>query len=100
MDDDFAVHLGGLAALNTNLNSASGRLGAALGSMRDVGVAPLGTEDLDRACGEFQRSWEHGLGKLGECVELVRTGIDASCGDYAEVERVLDEVFSRLGGSL
>ncbi|MCY7344199.1 MAG: hypothetical protein LH603_20780 [Pseudonocardia sp.] len=93
---DLAVDLDGLASLGANLDRARDQLDSTLAAMRDVGSAPLGTEDLDRACAEFQRSWEYGLSKLGECIGMIRTGIDGTAGSYAEVERALSEGFARM----
>lgn len=91
---DLQVDLEGLAALAARLDGARDGLSGALGAMADVGAAPLGTDELDRACGEFQQSWSYGLGKLGECVEAVRGGVDASSATYTQAEQCIADTFT------
>lgn len=98
--EDFTVDLEGLGALGSNLDRGSEQLDGALRAMRDVGPAPLGTDDLDRACADFHGSWSHGLGKLGECVGKVRTGIDGTAASYAELEQALTVAFARMKDAL
>ncbi len=95
---DLSMDLDGLASLGSELNGARDRLGGALAAMRDVGAAPLGTDELDRACGEFQESWRHGLGRLGECVDAVRTGVDGTRATYAEAESAIARAFAAAEG--
>lgn len=93
---DFAVDIEALTALGSDLERSREQLGAALAVMRDIGAASLGTDGLDRACQEFQESWAYGLGRLGECIDAVRAGVEATALAYAEVDRGMAEGFGQM----
>lgn len=92
----FTVDLDELAAMRERLAEARERLGGALSALGEAAAGPLGTDDLDKACEEFRRSWSHGLGRLEKCVEVVGTGIESTRAQYAAGE---DVVAASFGGA-
>lgn len=93
---DFTVDIEDLTALGTQLDRGREQMRVAVDRMRDVGPGPLGTAELDDACAGFRESWTHGLGKLGECIDLVGGGVDATRAAYAEADSGLATGFERM----
>lgn len=97
---DFTVDVDGLAGLGSDLDRGQEQLDETLRAMRDVGPAPLGTDELDRACAEFHHSWQYGLGRLGECVQRVRTGVEGTAASYAAADDALCTAFRAMADVL
>ncbi|MFF3610197.1 hypothetical protein [Streptomyces sp. NPDC002580] len=69
-------------------------------ALEDATVTGLGTDDLDRACEDFQDSWKYGADQIGEQTEDLAKIIAKSRDSYREVDRALEQALrkARNGG--
>lgn len=93
---DFEVDLAKLQMLSTRLDESGAMMTGALDAMRGAQASQLGDPDLQRACEEFRESWDYGLGKTVDCIEVIREKVDQTHNWYAETEQALVDLIRGL----
>ncbi|MEV6016237.1 hypothetical protein WJM95_12260 [Streptomyces sp. f51] len=66
-------------------------------ALQDATVTGLGTDDLDRACEDFQGDWKYGADRIGEQTEDLARIIGKSRDGYREVDRALEQALGKAG---
>ncbi|MDH6220215.1 hypothetical protein [Streptomyces pseudovenezuelae] len=65
-------------------------------ALHDSGVDGLGTDDLDKACDEFQKDWHYGAkeiaGQIEELTDLTKKAKD----DFHEVDVALEKALEKV----
>ncbi|WP_371548851.1 hypothetical protein OG266_27150 [Streptomyces sp. NBC_00554] len=64
-------------------------------ALEDATVTGLGTDDLDRACEDFQDDWKYGADQIGEQTEDLAKIIGKSRDSYREVDKALEEALKK-----
>ncbi|MFD4523059.1 hypothetical protein ACFWP7_03790 [Streptomyces sp. NPDC058470] len=67
-------------------------------ALEDATVTGLGTDDLDRACEDFQDEWKYGADQIGEQTEDLAKIIGKSKDSYREVDKALEEALKKPAG--
>ncbi|RCW45157.1 hypothetical protein DFQ14_103121 [Halopolyspora algeriensis] len=93
---DFTVDIGGLEAMEKNLDRAKDNLGSALKAMEDIGPDSIGPDSLDEACAQFREDWQRGIGEIGECVDKITTGLGQAKNQYQQLESALQDGFAKM----
>jgi len=89
-----AVELEGfMKLLDGSITSLKGLRSALAGAT----VGGLGTEDLDKACEEFQEDWKYGAEQIGEQAEDLSKIIGQSKDAFNEVEDALVKALEKPG---
>lgn len=99
-EPDFKVDLGGLGALNKNLDRTAENVDKATKRLANLGPDKIGPDVLDEACADFRDDWEEGLEKLREAIGDIRDGVDKAKNSYAEAENQLKESLKKMEGDL
>ncbi|MHC3475518.1 hypothetical protein ACYF6T_43590 [Streptomyces sp. 7R007] len=63
--------------------------------LHDPGVNGLGTDDLDRACDEFQEDWRYGAKEIGEQIQELTDIAKKAKNDFHEVDLALEEALEK-----
>lgn len=64
-------------------------------ALEDATVTGLGTDDLDRACEDFQDDWKYGADQIGEQTEDLAKIIGKSRDSYREVDKALEAALKK-----
>ncbi|MFF1699499.1 hypothetical protein ACFVXC_38725 [Streptomyces sp. NPDC058257] len=89
-----AVELEGfMKLLDGSVTSLKGLRSALAGAT----VGGLGTEELDKACEEFQGDWKYGAEQIGEQAEDLSKIIEQSKDAFMEVENALLKALEKPG---
>ena len=67
-------------------------------ALEDATVTGLGTDDLDRACEDFQDHWKFGADQIGEQTEALAEIVGKSRDSYREVDKALEAALSQGAG--
>ncbi|WP_345699279.1 WXG100 family type VII secretion target [Kitasatospora terrestris] len=90
----FAVQVGDLDRLLSDLHRSQEDLRTALDAMRDTGPKTTGSTALDHACDEFHDSWDDAIKKIADGTRQVEEGLTATKKAYQETDRALRDAFS------
>ncbi|MEW2161826.1 hypothetical protein AB0912_02335 [Streptomyces sp. NPDC007084] len=63
-------------------------------ALEDATVTGLGTDDLDRACEDFQENWKFGTDQIGEQTEDLAKIVGKSRDSYREVDKALERALA------
>lgn len=63
-------------------------------ALEDATVTGLGTDDLDRACEDFQDNWKFGADQIGEQTEDLAKIVGKSRDSYREVDKALEQALA------
>lgn len=66
-------------------------------ALADATVGGLGTEDLDKACEDFQSDWKYGAEQIGEQTEDLSKIIEQNKNAFMEVEDALTKAMKKAG---
>ena len=104
MADRLAVDGDELAHFMKMLRKSTDSLRGLRRALEDATVTGLGTDDLDRACEDFQDEWKYGADQIGEQTEDLAKIIGKSKDSYREVDKALEEALKKpregkVGGS-
>jgi uncharacterized protein YukE len=89
----FDVDLETLTKLVSSLEQASDRMTAANKALRSASATDLGSRDIDKAGGEVQDRWKHGIGKITEASKKITDGLRETQKVYREVEEAITKLF-------
>jgi len=89
VDGDELAHF--MKMLRKSIDSLKGLRKA----LEDATVTGLGTDDLDRACEDFQDNWKYGADQIGEQTEDLAKIIGGSKDSYREVDKALEEALKK-----
>ncbi|MFJ4831414.1 hypothetical protein ACIP79_16040 [Streptomyces sp. NPDC088747] len=95
MADRLAVDGDELAHFMKMLRKSGDSLKGLRKALEDATVTGLGTDDLDRACENFQDEWKYGADQIGEQTEDLAKIIGRSKDSYREVDRALEEALGK-----
>ncbi|MFE1285543.1 hypothetical protein [Streptomyces sp. NPDC058751] len=98
MAERLAVDGDELSHFMNLLRRSTGSLQGLRRALEDATVTGLGTDDLDRACEEFQDDWKYGADRIGEQTEDLSKIIGKSRDGYREVDRALERSLRKAGG--
>ncbi|BAJ30381.1 MULTISPECIES: hypothetical protein [Kitasatospora] len=90
----FRVEVDELSKLMQQLKDSQQDMREALRAMRDTGPKTTGTKDLDRACDDFDDSWQDAITRISQGVEALEAKLDQTCKNYGETEEALRAMFS------
>ncbi|RZQ62746.1 hypothetical protein [Amycolatopsis suaedae] len=93
---DFTVDIGGLEALQKNLNRTKENIDGATKKLDVLGPDSIGSDELDEACADFREDWEEGLEEIKEAVEQIAEGLDKAMQSYHEVEEGIRENLRKM----
>lgn len=94
---DFTVSLGELRKLKTKLEDSEAQLDEAMRRMKDTGPKNLGKRVLDKACEDFEESWDHGLSKTKERIKVLNEALPAIIAAYEQTEEEIKSAFANTG---
>ncbi|WP_055702591.1 type VII secretion target [Streptomyces silaceus] len=77
------------------LNRSNSSLKALRRALADATVTGLGTDDLDKACEEFQDDWKFGAEQIGKQTEDLAKIIGKSKQSYQEVDKALEAALNK-----
>ncbi|WP_055567415.1 hypothetical protein [Streptomyces atriruber] len=77
------------------LNRSTTSLKGLRKALADATTSGLGTDDLDRACEEFQDEWKYGAEQIGKQTEDLAKIIGKSKDSYREVDKALEEAMKK-----
>lgn len=97
---DFTVDIGGLDALQKNLDRSSENIDTATKQLADLAPGDLGPQALDQACADFRSDWKGGLGEIRDAVSAIWEGLDYAKNAYSEVEHVINTNLHEMAGSI
>ncbi|MEV7340734.1 hypothetical protein [Streptomyces sp. NPDC093544] len=97
MADRLAVDGDELAHFMKMLRKSTDSLRGLRRALEDATVTGLGTDDLDRACEDFQDEWKYGADQIGEQAEDLAKIIGKSKDSYREVDKALEEALKKPG---
>ncbi|MCX5558103.1 hypothetical protein [Streptomyces sp. NBC_00038] len=97
MADRLAVDGDELAHFMKMLRKSTDSLKGMRRALEDATVTGLGTDDLDRACEDFQDDWKYGADQIGEQTEDLAKIIGKSRDSYREVDKALEEALKKPG---
>ncbi|RJQ66937.1 hypothetical protein D5S17_34695 [Pseudonocardiaceae bacterium YIM PH 21723] len=80
------MDLGVLQQFVSSLTQSKERMDSALKSLGGGIAGAVGSDALNDAAGEFQETWEYGLGELGKKIDDTNKGVDAAHKVYKQVE--------------
>ncbi|MBW5425397.1 hypothetical protein GKQ77_28200 [Streptomyces sp. BG9H] len=66
-------------------------------ALADATVGGLGTDDLDKACEDFQEDWKYGAEQIGEQTEDLSKLIEQNKNAFMEVEAALAKAMNKAG---
>ncbi|MEU6125069.1 hypothetical protein [Streptomyces sp. NPDC047123] len=66
-------------------------------ALADATVDGLGTDDLDKACEDFQADWKYGAEQIGEQTEDLSKIIEQNKDAFMEVEAALYKAMQKPG---
>jgi hypothetical protein len=95
--DRLAVDGDELAHFMKMLRKSTDSLRGLRRALEDATVTGLGTDDLDRACEDFQDEWKYGADQIGEQAEDLAKIIGKSKDSYREVDKALEEALKKPG---
>lgn len=93
---DFTVDVGGLTALEKNLQRTVENIGEALDRMKEIGPKSIGPDSLDAACADFTADWQGGLEKISEAVDVIKGSVDKAIQGYVELEANLRDTLTQM----
>ncbi|MFH8609037.1 hypothetical protein ACH4D5_16315 [Streptomyces sp. NPDC018029] len=67
------------------------------GALADATVGGLGTDELDKACEDFQEDWKYGAEQIGEQTEDLSKIIEQNKNAFMEVEKALTKAMNKAG---
>ena len=94
---DFKVSLDELRRLKKKLEDSQAQLDEAMRRMKDTGPKDLGKRVLDKACEDFEDSWEFGLGKTQERIKVLNDALPAIIKAYEQTEQEIQGAFQHTG---
>ncbi|MFF0095596.1 hypothetical protein ACFYSF_37565 [Streptomyces canus] len=94
---DFQVSLDELRRLKKKLEDSESQLDEAMRRMKDTGPKDLGKRVLDKACEDFEASWEFGLGKTRERIKVLNDALPAIIKAYEQTEQEIQGAFAHTG---
>jgi uncharacterized protein YukE len=94
---DFKVSLDELRKLKKKLEDSQSQLDEAMRRMKDTGPKDLGKRVLDKACEDFEDSWEFGLGKTQERIKTLNDALPAILKAYEQTEQEIQGAFQHTG---
>ncbi|MBV8539760.1 MAG: hypothetical protein JO364_15770 [Pseudonocardiales bacterium] len=97
MNDGFLVDVPGLGQLIASLSEVADRMHAADGRLRAASAAELGSDDLDRAGGDFQERWEYGIGKISDAAEKMADSLRQAQQLYEQTDQAVARLFPDPG---
>ncbi|MDV6012344.1 hypothetical protein [Haloechinothrix sp. LS1_15] len=97
---DFTVDIVGLEGLRNNLDRTVENIDSASKRLADAGSDTIGTDRLDKACGDFRSDWKDGLDLLREAVEEVGGALDAAITTYAELESSIEDNLRQMAAAM
>ncbi|MEU6990071.1 hypothetical protein ABZ953_05330 [Streptomyces sp. NPDC046465] len=77
------------------LNKSNDSLKGLRKALSAATVSGLGSDDLDRACEEFQDEWKYGTEQIGKQTEDLAKIIGKSKDSYQEVDKALEEAMKK-----
>ncbi|MFD3928389.1 hypothetical protein [Streptomyces sp. NPDC058614] len=95
MADRLAVDGDELTHFMKMLRKSTDSLKGLRKALEDATVTGLGTDDLDRACEDFQDDWKYGADQIGEQTEDLAKIIGKSRDSYREVDKALEEALKK-----
>ncbi|MFI5683772.1 hypothetical protein [Streptomyces sp. NPDC051636] len=98
MAERLAVDGHELAHFMKMLKKSASALDGVRKALLDADVTGLGTDDLDRACEDFQGDWQYGTQEIGKQTEDLADIIGQSRDSYREVDKALEEVLKKARG--
>lgn len=97
---DFTVDIGGLDALQKNLDRSSENIDAATKHLADLAPGDLGPQALDEACADFRADWKGGLGELSDAVSAIWAGLDNAKKAHSEIEHGIGQSLREMADSI
>ncbi|MFJ2832714.1 hypothetical protein ACIPC1_35050 [Streptomyces sp. NPDC087263] len=95
MADHLKVDGTELDKFYTDLTKAKDSFLALHKALRDSGVAGLGTDDLDKACDQFQEDWHYGAKEIADQIEDLTDITKKAKDDFHEVDVALEKALEK-----
>ncbi|UGY93911.1 ubiquinol-cytochrome C chaperone family protein [Streptomyces gobiensis] len=95
---DFTVSLAELRKLKKKLEESESQLEEALRRMEATGPKNLGKRSLDKACEDFEDSWEHGLSETKKRIKTLNEALPAIIKAYEKTEEEIKSGMDKSGG--
>ncbi|MGD6742946.1 hypothetical protein ACOKM3_13995 [Streptomyces sp. BH106] len=94
---DFTVSLDELRKLKRKLEDSETQLDEAMRRMEETGPKNLGKRVLDKACEDFEESWEHGLSETRKRIKVLNEALPAIIKSYEHTEHEIKGAFDKTG---
>ncbi|MEU7204331.1 hypothetical protein [Streptomyces sp. NPDC045470] len=98
MGNNFSVDTGELGDFMRTLKKAHDSLEEVRKHMNQVTSDPMGTDDLDQACNDFQEHWKYGSEQIAEQTKKLTDSVSKTKQNYEEVEQALEDAFKKAAG--
>lgn len=89
MGSYFRVEVGELDRLIKQLKQSRQDMREALTAMRDTGPRTTGSKALDRACDDFDDSWQDAITKIAQGTEAIEGKLEETRKGYVETEEAV-----------
>lgn len=99
MGDYFRVEVGELDRLTKQLKDSQQDMRDALHAMRDTGPKTTGSKALDRACDDFDDSWQDAITRISQGIEALEGKLQETCRTYSETEQAIRDMFTGAAGA-
>ncbi|MEV4557055.1 type VII secretion target [Kitasatospora sp. NPDC049285] len=95
MGDYFRVEVSELDRLLRQLKESRQEMREALSAMRDTGPKTTGSKALDRACDDFDDSWQDAITRIAQGVEAIEGKLRETSRNYAETDEAIRAAFAK-----
>lgn len=101
MGSFFQVDLDVLKEFVSALRQSDDHLQTALQAMATAGDGnQVGTDDLNAAAEDFQKSWHYGVKQIGSMVKQTGDGVDKAHGAYQQLEDEAKQALDKMTAGL
>lgn len=87
------VDISALERVRAGLGTVVGTLCQLGATLDGVSSADIGTDNLDRAAGDFMDKWSYGTKKLGEAADMIAQELDQALEVYSRADSAMANVF-------
>ncbi|WP_354638705.1 hypothetical protein [Kitasatospora camelliae] len=95
MGDYFRVEVNELDRLLKQLKQSQEDMRDALTAMRDTGPKTTGSKALDRACDDFDDSWQDAITKIAQGTEAIEGKLEETRKGYMETEEAVRDAMTK-----
>ena len=96
MGSFFQVDLDVLQRMTKTLGDAGDQMETALKALGSTQAGQIGTEAFDRAAGDFQSTWQYGLGQLTQLIKETNEGVTKAHGAYQQCDDTVQQAMSKI----